>query len=114
MLREEGVGLGEAPQLSALGAETHPSVKYSQDWVSYGDWATLLTKTSHDLFLKGTQLGVVLGEPHLVSNAAVYLWNYSHHAIDSDNVMELIPVYRSLLACMRKMANLKQVLQSKW
>ena len=110
MLSKEGLGLGEPPKLSALrGVVEPPSVGYSKDWVAYGEWASLLTKTAQELFLKGARLGVLLGEPHLVSNAAVYLWNYNHHAIDSGSVVELIPVHRALLASMRKMADLKQV-----
>ena len=107
MLQEEGLGLGESPQLGTFGAETHPSVSQHQDWVAYSEWANLLTTTANEHFLKGASLGVLLGEPHLLCNAAVYLWNYNHHLIDSDRIVELIPVYRSLLASMRKMTNLK-------
>ena len=84
-------------------------MQYSKDWVAYGEWAGLITKVAYEAFLQGSKLGVVLGEPHLVSNAAVYLWNYNRHLIESEDLAGLIPVYRALLTSVRKMTNLKSV-----
>lgn len=69
----------------------------------------MLTKNAYEHFLKAAKLGVYLGEPHLVSNAAVYLWNYNHHLLDSNTLVELVPICRDLLASMRKLPKLKYV-----
>lgn len=72
-------------------------------------WCSTLTSTAYQCFLTAAELGVFLQEQHLVSNAAIYLWNYNHHLIQSKKLIELIPTYRSLLAIMRKLTSLKYV-----
>lgn len=79
----------------------------TEHWLSYTEWSTSLTKATHENFLKAAELGVYLGEVHLVSNAAVYLWNYNHHLLESNTVVELIPTYKTLLTKMRKMPKMK-------
>lgn len=106
-MKQEGLSPGQKPHLSLVGAEKWPSVAQSEEWLTYVEWASTLTGAMHEHFLKAAELGVHLEEPHLVSNAAVYLWNYNHHCIDSDMLVELAPTFRDLLAHMRKLPKLK-------
>lgn len=101
-LKQEGLSPGQTPQLSAVGAENFPSAAHDEKWLSYTKWASTLTKAMYDHFLKAAKLGVQLREPQLVSNAAVYLWNYNHHSINAGMLVELVPTYKQLLANMRK------------
>lgn len=74
---------------------------YVENWLSYVEWASSLSKAASEHFLKASKIGVFLEESHLVNNAAVYLWNYNQHLIQSNTLVELIPTFRSLLASMR-------------
>lgn len=100
-LQQENLSLGQKPCISAIGAEQSPSVMYVENWLSYVEWASSLSKAACEHFLKASKIGVFLGEAHLVNNAAVYLWNYNQHLIQSNTLIELIPTFRSLLASMR-------------
>lgn len=106
-LKQEGLSPGQTPQLSVIGAENFPSVAHNENWLSYMKWAGTLTQAVYGHFLKAAKLGMHLGEPHLVSNAAVYLWNYNHYSINAGLLVELVPTYRQLLANMRKLPKLK-------
>lgn len=72
----------------------------------YTEWCSALTKAACDNFLKASKIGGFLGEPHLISNAAVYMWNYNRHSIQG---AQLVPAFRALLATMRKLPKFKYV-----
>ena len=108
-LQEEKLSLGQTPDLSIVGTKVSSKVAFEENWLCYTEWASALTKAACEHFLKAAKIGVFLGEPHLVSNVAVYLWNYNQHLIRSDKLGELIPTFRTLLAHMRKPPKLRCV-----
>ncbi len=108
-LQQEGLSLGRAPKASIFGAKNSPEVLNTEHWISYTEWCNTLTSETYSHFLRAAECGIFLKEQHLVSNAAIYLWNYNHHLIESNLLVQLIPTYRTLLASMRKMPDLKYV-----
>lgn len=108
-LKQEKLSLGQEPELSATLGAVSPSVASEENWLLYVQWSCALTKAACDNFLKAAQIGVGLGESHLVCNAAVYLWNYNQHLLQSDRLGDLIPTFRTLLATMRKLPKLEYV-----
>lgn len=106
-LKQEKLSLGQAPNLSAILGAVSPGVASENNWMLYVEWSSALTKATCDNFLKAAKIGVSLGESHLISNAAVYLWNYNQHLLQSDSLGELVPTFRALLASMRKLPKLR-------
>lgn len=106
-LKEEKLSLGQEPSLTATLGSVSPVVASEDSWLLYVEWSIALTKAACDNFLKAAKIGVYLGESHVVSNAAVYLWNYNQHLLQSDQLGELIPTFRAVLASMRKLPKLR-------
>ena len=106
-LKQESLSPGQTPQLSAVGAEGLASVAHHENWLSYMKWANTLTNAIHTHFLKAAELGVHILEPYIVSNAAVYLWNYNHYSVEAGMWVELVPTFRRLLALIRKLSKSK-------
>ena len=106
-LQEEGLSLGQKPQPSVLRTKVPSDLVFNEDWLSYTELCSTLTTMAHQHFLDAAKIGLFLGDPLLVSNVAVYLWNYNHHLIESNSLVDLIPTYRVLLAAIRKLTNFK-------
>lgn len=81
-----------------------PEVMCTDAWLSYSKWCTTITEDAQKYFLKAASLGVSLDEPHRVSNAIIYLWNYSQKLIMTNAMPVLVPTYRSLLAIMKNVS----------
>lgn len=64
-------------------------------------WPAQLSSDAYHSFLRAAELGCSLQEAWLVSNAATYLWNYSHHFLQEGRLRELIPVLRPLLSSVK-------------
>ena len=60
-------------------------------------WPGNLSSDACSSFHRGGDLGVSLGEPWLVANAATYLSNYSQHLLEAGALSRLVPVFRPLL-----------------
>ena len=61
-------------------------------------WPGQLSADAYASFLRVAELGCSLSETWLVSNAATYLYNYSHHLLQAGSLRSLVPVFRPLLA----------------
>ena len=75
-----------------------------ESWLSYEEWASVLTKECWSNLLKAGRIGVHLDEPHLLSNAVVYVWNYDRHLIQAGRLVNLIPTFKGLLLCMKNLS----------
>ena len=64
------------------------------------EWPGQLSSDAYASFLHAAELGCTLSEQWLVANAATYLYNYSHHLLQSNSLTTLVPVFRPLLANM--------------
>ncbi|CAI7993280.1 Cilia- and flagella-associated protein 46 [Geodia barretti] len=93
-LKESGHHLGDGlPPLS-------PSTSDQQDAENKDKlvvWPGNLSLDAYSSFHRGGDLGVSLGEPWLVANAATYLSNYSQHLLEAGALSRLVPVFRPLL-----------------
>ena len=69
---------------------------------THSDWSSQVSADAHKSFLRAAELGYTLKEPWLVSNAVVYLWNYSHHYLEQGRLSELVEVFRPLLATIKQ------------
>ena len=61
-------------------------------------WPGQLSTDAYASFLRVAELGCSLSETWLVSNAVTYLYNYSHHLLQTGSLKQLVPVFRPLLA----------------
>ena len=61
------------------------------------EWVKSLTSAATSKFLRAAALGVELGEPWLVGNAAVYVWNYSNHLVKQHRQNEIVDCLLSLV-----------------
>ena len=102
-LKQEKLNLGQEPNLTATLGPVSPAVASEDSWLLYTEWSIALTKATWDNFLKAAKIGAFLGEPHLVSNAAVYLWNYNQHLLQSNRLGELVPTFKAVLVYLRKL-----------
>ncbi|XP_035257112.1 cilia- and flagella-associated protein 46 isoform X2 [Anguilla anguilla] len=106
-LRLEGVQLNGAPVLPpqrgkrpAEGASTRP--EDDPLWATYRDWVQSLSAYATSNFLRAAQLGAELGEAWIVSNAAVYLWNYNSHVLASGGQRHLVATFQTLVDLMKQ------------
>ncbi|XP_035982462.1 cilia- and flagella-associated protein 46 [Fundulus heteroclitus] len=72
-------------------------------WVVYRDWIQALSAYATSSFLRGGELGVEIGEPWLVENAAIYLWNYNSHMLAAGEYQLLLPTFQNLVEMIQKM-----------
>ena len=101
-LQEEGLRLGERPHPSLLAMSPTDLNDDDENWSSFCDWTSKVTEDAICGFLRGAELGCMLGEDWLVASAAAYLWNYNHHWIESGSLTEVVTVFRPLLDSMKQ------------
>uniref|UniRef100_A0A3P9HU19 Cilia and flagella associated protein 46 n=1 Tax=Oryzias latipes TaxID=8090 RepID=A0A3P9HU19_ORYLA len=77
MLVAEGV---QPNSLAVPSQERWPNVSEA-DWAAYRDWIHSLSAYATSNFMRAGQLGAEIGEPWVVANAAIYLWNYNSHLL---------------------------------
>ena len=65
------------------------------------DWIQSLSAYATAGFLRGAELGAVLGEWWMVDNAAVYLWNYSRPLLAACEYRTLLPTFQTLVDMLR-------------
>ncbi|KAG7512173.1 cilia-and flagella-associated 46 isoform X1 [Solea senegalensis] len=100
-LLNEGVQLNsppvppQEPGLHVSGEDPH--------WVTYRDWVQDLSTYATSNFLRAAELGSEIGEPWLVANAAIYLWNYSSHLLAAGEYKRLLAPFQSLVEMLRKL-----------
>ena len=56
-------------------------------------------------FVQSAEVAAQLREGWMLHNAAVYMWNYSIHLVESGEAEPLVPYYRSLLRLMKHLAS---------
>ena len=62
------------------------------------DWVQEVTVDARNGFVRAAELGGKLHEQWLISNAVVYLWNYSQHILISPTRhVELVDSFRPIL-----------------
>ncbi|KAG7462737.1 hypothetical protein MATL_G00187960 [Megalops atlanticus] len=106
-LRSEGVQLNDAavPPLRrgkqpAGGVSTQ--LEENPLWATYRDWVQNLSAYATSNFLRAAELGAELGEPWIVSNAAVYLWNYNSHILASGGQRRLLATFQTLIDLLKQ------------
>lgn len=65
--------------------------------VNLRDWIHSLSAYATSNFMRACQLGAEIGEPWVVANAAIYLWNYNSHLLAKGEYQLLLPTFQSLL-----------------
>ena len=66
------------------------------------DWVQQVTVDARNGFVRAAELGGKLHEQWLISNAVVYLWNYSQHIlISSTRHVELVDSFRPILSMIK-------------
>ncbi|XP_078788201.1 cilia- and flagella-associated protein 46 isoform X5 [Oryzias latipes] len=93
MLVAEGV---QPNSLAVPSQERWPNVSEA-DWAAYRDWIHSLSAYATSNFMRACQLGAEIGEPWVVANAAIYLWNYNSHLLAKGEYQLLLPTFQSLL-----------------
>ncbi|KAM6916250.1 cilia- and flagella-associated protein 46 [Xenentodon cancila] len=74
-------------------------------WVIYRDWIQALSAYATSNFLRAGELGAEIGEPWLVANAAIYLWNYNSHLLAAEEYQLLLPTFQTLLQMLQNTEN---------
>jgi len=52
-----------------------------------------------------TELGIELEEQWIVSNGAVYLWNYNQHHVAAARYKQLVPTFEKILFGLQKIGH---------
>jgi len=65
------------------------------------DWIRSLSESAVCHFLRGSSLGVQLGEPWIVCCAAAYFWNYSNHILKANSYAQLTDSLQTLVYGLR-------------
>ncbi|KAM4591923.1 cilia- and flagella-associated protein 46-like [Odontesthes bonariensis] len=71
-------------------------------WVTYRDWIQALSAHATSNFLRAGELGAEIGEPWVVANAAIYLWNYNNHLLSAGEYRLLRPTFQSLVEMLQR------------
>ncbi|XP_024152713.1 cilia- and flagella-associated protein 46 isoform X3 [Oryzias melastigma] len=91
--------LAEGVQQNSLAVpslERRPGVS-EEDWTAYRDWIHSLSAYATSSFMRAGELGAEIGEPWVVANAAIYLWNHNSHLLAKGEYQLLLPTFQSLL-----------------
>nr|XP_029134601.1 cilia- and flagella-associated protein 46 [Labrus bergylta] len=99
-LLTEGVQLN-SPAVPAVDGDVCLSEE-DPHWVVYRDWIQTLSTYATSSFLRAAELGAEINEPWLITNAAVYLWNYSSHLLAAGEYQRLLPTFQSLVQMLRE------------
>uniref|UniRef100_UPI0037E7646D cilia- and flagella-associated protein 46 n=1 Tax=Semicossyphus pulcher TaxID=241346 RepID=UPI0037E7646D len=99
-LLTEGVQLN-SPAVPAVDVEVCVSEE-DPHWVVYRDWIQALSAHATSSFLRAAELGAEIREPWVLTNAAVYLWNYSSHLLAAGEYQRLLPTFESLMEMLRE------------
>ncbi|KAJ8359853.1 hypothetical protein SKAU_G00163780 [Synaphobranchus kaupii] len=113
-LRSEGVQLnGTAVLPSQRGKRpAEDASSHLEDdplWTTYRDWVQNLSAYATSNFLRAAELGAELGEAWIVSNAAVYLWNYNSHVLASGGQRHLLATFQMLIDLLKQTGYAGQV-----
>ncbi|XP_034040296.1 cilia- and flagella-associated protein 46 [Thalassophryne amazonica] len=100
MLQTEGLKLNSR---ALLPLDTGVCVSEEDPhWVVYRDWIQELSAYATSNFLRAAELGVEIGEPWIVENAAVYLWNYNSHLLATREHQLLLPTFQRVVEMLQK------------
>ncbi|XP_074502975.1 cilia- and flagella-associated protein 46 isoform X2 [Sebastes fasciatus] len=95
--------LTEGAQLNSPAVERDVCVSEEDPhWVVYRDWIQALSAYATSNFLRAAELGAEIEEPWVITNAAIYLWNYSSHLLAAGEYQRLLPTFQSLVAMLQK------------
>ncbi|XP_030012468.1 LOW QUALITY PROTEIN: cilia- and flagella-associated protein 46 [Sphaeramia orbicularis] len=99
-LHAEGVQLNEHPVPPVeKGAFVSPDDPH---WIIYRDWIQALSAYATSGFLRAAELGAEINEPWVITNAAIYLWNYNKHLLAAREYPHLLPTFQVLVEMLRK------------
>uniref|UniRef100_A0A3Q3EX01 Tetratricopeptide repeat domain 40 n=1 Tax=Labrus bergylta TaxID=56723 RepID=A0A3Q3EX01_9LABR len=96
-----GIGMLYIPAVPAVDGDVCLSEE-DPHWVVYRDWIQTLSTYATSSFLRAAELGAEINEPWLITNAAVYLWNYSSHLLAAGEYQRLLPTFQSLVQMLRE------------
>ncbi|CAG6017918.1 unnamed protein product [Menidia menidia] len=71
-------------------------------WITYREWIRALSAYSTSNFLRAGELGAEIGEPWVVANTAVYLWNYNNHLLSAGEYQLLLPTFQTLVEMLQR------------
>ncbi|KAJ8014503.1 hypothetical protein DPEC_G00040900 [Dallia pectoralis] len=71
-------------------------------WAVYRDWIQDLSAYATSNFLRAAELGAEIREVWLVTNAAVYLWNYNGHLLAAGEYRRLLPTFQRAVELLKQ------------
>lgn len=80
-------------------------IKWLISCVSCRDWIQALSADATGSFLRAAELGVAIEEQWVLTNSAVYLWNYNHHLLAAGEYRALLCSFQKLLGMLQKSEN---------
>ncbi|XP_037543698.1 cilia- and flagella-associated protein 46 [Nematolebias whitei] len=99
--------LSEGVQLSGPAVRPQEGGFSEQDpnWLIYRDWIQALSADATGSFLRAAELGAAIQEQWVLTNSAVYLWNYNNHLLAAGEYRVLLPTFQKLLGMLQKSEN---------
>ncbi|XP_037829580.1 cilia- and flagella-associated protein 46 [Kryptolebias marmoratus] len=97
--------LSEGVRLNSPAVRPQEGVGFSEEepnWVIYRDWIQALSAYATSSFLRAGELGAEIGEQWVVTNAAIYLWNYNSHLLAAGEYQLLVPTFQRLVEMLQK------------
>ena len=64
----------------------------SADWLLYCNWVKDISIEAIQHFQRAATIGVEINKPWIVSNASVYIWNYTNHLL-TEKKFSMLKVY---------------------
>lgn len=109
LLRGEGVQLLEKavpPKDTKVRPKKYQNnpIRFEEmpEWKSYSSWVDSVSAESVSRFLAAGEHGASLGDAVLVCNAAVYVWNYTRHFLETKEFAKLTMHYQPLFNLIRR------------
>ncbi|MFT7806045.1 cilia- and flagella-associated protein 46 [Arapaima gigas] len=99
-LRSEGMNLNQEPSPPEDRRKDAPPEGNSQ-WAIYREWVQELSAQATNSFLRAAELGAEIQELWIISNAAVYLWNYNKHMLVMEGQRQLLAPFQKLIDIMK-------------
>uniref|UniRef100_A0A8C9R4N7 Cilia and flagella associated protein 46 n=1 Tax=Scleropages formosus TaxID=113540 RepID=A0A8C9R4N7_SCLFO len=99
-LRSEGVNFNQEPSPPEDRRKDVPPEEDPQ-WTIYREWALEMSAQATISFLRAAELGAEIREQWIISNAAVYLWNYNKHILAAGGQCQLLAPFQKLIDIMK-------------
>lgn len=84
-------------------------IKWCISSASCSDWIHALSADATGSFLRAAELGAAIEEQWVLTNSAIYLWNYNNHLLAAGEYRVLLPTFQKLLGMLQKSEDTRYV-----